>query len=553
MQTKYRYRCGCEFEIAGPPPTPGGLPRLVFDPYNIRPDCHDTWALLAKGHTKGVFQLESPLGKQWCKTLGPKEMEHMSALGALLRPGCLKAEMEPGVSMTKLYCLRVNGDAPVTSFHPALDPILSPTLQVLVYQEQSMKLGQLLAGFDLKEVDRLRKAIGKKDEKEMTAVGQLFLAKAKEKGVVPYDVAETVWGWIQKSGRYQFNKAHSLSYGVIGYITAFIKTHFVVQYFDMWCRYASLKSEPLVEIAELVNEAKLFDVPILPPDFRTTKKHFSTDFIRVRFGLSDIKGVGPSQINKLREGVAQVSSSLGKRVGEWSWVEVLKHFSHHISVSTMERLISVGAFDYFGLGRRTRMIEEFKLWASLTKTEQAWMRAFGKGDLLTSLKELARPKKEGGGCATKHRVSAVQSRIQLLEKPPMPLEDLPNWVARTETELLGVALTCSEVDALDQRDVNTSCKEFLNGSNGHFGSIILGVKVESVKVVKTKRGKSAGQDMAFLTVSDSSCGMADITVFAEAWEKYKEVLVENSCVILLGERGRNKDGLIVKKAHLMGG
>jgi DNA polymerase III alpha subunit len=565
---KYQFPCGCEFEIVGPSPVQGGLPLLDFDAYAIRPDCSATWELLSRGRCKGVFQLESPLGKQWSKQLKPREMEHMSALGALLRPGALKAEVEPGLTMTKLYCQRLNGEVPVTSFHPALDPILASTYQVLVYQEQSMRIGRELAGFDLKEVDRLRKAIGKKDEKEMSAVGELFLARAKEKGVVPYEVAETVWGWIKKSGRYQFNHSHSLSYGVIGYITAYIKTHFPVQFFWSWLRYAQEKSEPMMEIAELVNDAKLFDVPVMPPDIRSLKKRFSTNFLEVRFGMSDVKNIGNAQIAKIREAAAEATKELDKPISGWSWYEALTCFTHRAPASTIERLISVGSFDHLGNGLRTLHLEEFRLWTFLTDKERDWIRKRrGQFDsLLPAVKALAQPRKPAkgklkkgepepvgpfGGCANDNRQQAVASRVLLLEHPPTPLEDLPNWVARTEAELLGAAATCSEVDGLDQRDVNCTCKEFQQGHNGHYGTVILGVKIENQRTITCKRGKSAGRKMAYLTISDASCALSDVVVFPDAWFQFQEVLVENNCVILQGERDRKSDQFIVKKAYLM--
>src|SRR5581483_6191530 len=105
MAETYRFDCGCEFEVLGPPPTPGGLPLLKYSAYeDTRPDCAATWSLLGRGHTKGVFQLEKQLGQQWARTLRPEHIDHMSALGALLRPGCLKAVDEDGVSMTQHYC-----------------------------------------------------------------------------------------------------------------------------------------------------------------------------------------------------------------------------------------------------------------------------------------------------------------------------------------------------------------------------------------------------------------------------------------------------------------
>ena len=136
-----------------------------------------TWNLFKDGLTKGVFQLESNLGRAWSKRLSPKNLEELAALIALIRPGCLKAIID-GKSMTQRFIDRKNKEEEVSYLHPSLEEILKPTYGVLVYQEQSMRIAQKLAGFDLKEADDLRKAIGKKNAKLMARVKDSFLKGA---------------------------------------------------------------------------------------------------------------------------------------------------------------------------------------------------------------------------------------------------------------------------------------------------------------------------------------------------------------------------------------
>ena len=124
-------------------------------------DDKKTWQLFAEGKTKGVFQLESNLGKSWSKKLAPNTIEELSALIAIIRPGCLKAYVD-GKSMTQHFIDRKHGREEVTYLHESLEEILAPTYGVLVYQEQSMRIAQKIAGFNLEEADELRKAIGKK-------------------------------------------------------------------------------------------------------------------------------------------------------------------------------------------------------------------------------------------------------------------------------------------------------------------------------------------------------------------------------------------------------
>ena len=156
------FNCGCQFTKLGTETREdNGLPSISLDIDHINYDCEETWNLICEGRTKGVFQLESNLGKSWSKRIRPRTIEQLAALSALLRPGCLKAIVD-GKSMTQHYADRKNGVEDVTYMHESLEPILRSTQGVLVYQEQSMQIAQKIAGFDLKEADNLRKAIGKK-------------------------------------------------------------------------------------------------------------------------------------------------------------------------------------------------------------------------------------------------------------------------------------------------------------------------------------------------------------------------------------------------------
>ena len=166
-----------------------------------------TWDLFKNGYTKGVFQLESNLGKAWAKKLAPSNLEELSALIAIIRPGTLKA-ITDGKSMTQRYVDRKHGRDEVTYLHESLEEILKPTHGVLVYQEQSMRIAQKLAGFNLKEADELRKAIGKKKADLMAKVKKAFLKGATSKGIVTKETAEAIFSWIEKSSRYALSLIH---------------------------------------------------------------------------------------------------------------------------------------------------------------------------------------------------------------------------------------------------------------------------------------------------------------------------------------------------------
>lgn len=212
---KYRFECGCELPILGESVNKSGLPLLDIDFYNLRLDCPGTWGLIGTGMTKGIFQVESQLGRQWSKEIKPGCIEDMSAISALLRPGCLKSFLSDGHSMTQHYADRKNNKEPVTPYHPAVDNVLKDTFSLLLYQEQSMILAKEVAGFTLVEADMLRKAIGKKKADEMAKVKKMFLEKAATHGVVTKEQAEEIFGWIESSQRYAFNKCLSFDTEVI--------------------------------------------------------------------------------------------------------------------------------------------------------------------------------------------------------------------------------------------------------------------------------------------------------------------------------------------------
>lgn len=354
----YKMDCGCKFDILEDKIKEKGktleyytsnnlVPPLKLDIANVPTDCKYVWQMLGKGLTKGVFQLESNLGRQWTKKLMPESVEHLSALGALLRPGCLRSiDAETGLSLTELYCERKNRRLGTKYLHPSLIPILESTYGVLTYQEQAMAIVQAIAGFNLQEADMLRKAIGKKLPEEMAKVEVMFFEGVKKTGIVSEEQAKEIFGWIKESQRYSFNKSHSLSYGINGYWSAYCKAHFPVQFFTSYLRYAKEKADPLTEIRELINEAKLMDIEVLTPDLRSMKKHFFTDGKKIQFGLADVKGIGEAQVDKLRNAIIQAEEIYGKSLAQLSWYDFLICVSPNVQSTTMERLIEVGALSY---------------------------------------------------------------------------------------------------------------------------------------------------------------------------------------------------------------
>jgi DNA polymerase III alpha subunit len=546
MTRLYRFACGCSWPVLEENTPDGVIPLLDFDVSQAPDDCPAVWEMLGRGLTKGVFQLESSLGRQWCKRLMPESCEHMGALGALLRPGCLKAVDEEGVSMTQHYARRKNGEEDVAGFHPAIDPILSTTYNVLTFQEQMMFIARDVAGFDLVKMDKLRKAVGKKDQKELSAVRDMFLEGAKKAAVLTEEQAATVWGWIQQSGRYAFNRSHAVSYGLTGYDSAYIKAHFPLAFYTAWLRTAKQKPDPQLEVRELVDDARVFGVDVQPPDLTRPEPHTHTDRRVVRFGLGDVKGVGGVQVQRVIAAVRAAEEKLGKPLSACGAVEFLLWVAAEVSSTVLKNLVMAGAARWLGADRQ-RLLAEYDVFSRLTDKEVEWLRRLpGVGGLTfeRALALLAPTKKAGGGTATAGRREAVLSYLALLQNPPTSLGDSPAWLAWAEEQVLGVALTASRVDSCDLSQVNATCKEVVGGRTGF---MLLGVEVKAAREFRTKKGKTPGRKMAFLTVADATCTLDDLVVFPDEWKEYGGLFHPGNLVIVQGERQKDKEGLVVKK------
>ena len=533
----YKFECGCSWPIIEESKIEGALPLMEVDPLKL-PYCQSTWDLFARGDTKGVFQLESDLGKQWSKRLRPKNAEHLSAIGALIRPGTLRALDENGISMTAHYCKRANFEEPVESYHPVVDEILKSTYGSLVFQEQAMELSKSVAGFTLQEADKLRKSMGKKLASEMAKCKKIFIEGAKKVEIVSEKQAEEIFSWIEQSQRYSFNKSHSCCYGLTGYDTAYLKSHFPVQFYCSWLYYAKDKLDSQLEIMDLVEDARKFNIDVLAPDAFKLNKNFATDGLNIWFGITDIKGIGESQFNKLKASMEKNKDKLN------TWENFVVFCSDEIPSSTIIKLISVGGFKRYNSCRQ-KLLAEYNSWVQLTDKEREWIKInFTESTIAELISSAAKPKKENGGCSNQNRVLFLKDLANLLINPPSPHIDLPQWLIWSEKDALGISLTCNAIDSCDTAQANTTCKEFLNGKTGF---MIFGVEVRRCKEVVTKAGKSPGSKMAFMSISDSTGKVDDVICFPDSYKDSWSLLKEGNTVLIHGEKSRGSDSLLVKK------
>ena len=176
-----------------------------IDLYNLPENDSDVWDIICNGDVIGLFQVETFTGKRWCKAAKPRSIEELSDVISILRPGTANC-IENGKSLSQHYVDRKHGLDAVPKIHPAIDTILHQTYGVLTYQEQSIQLAKVICGFSDQQAELLRKSMGKKDSKLMAEVKEMFLKGAKEANVVPYELAEHIFEFIQKSEKYSFNK-----------------------------------------------------------------------------------------------------------------------------------------------------------------------------------------------------------------------------------------------------------------------------------------------------------------------------------------------------------
>jgi DNA polymerase III alpha subunit len=511
----------------------------------------ETWQLFADGKTKGIFQLESNLGKSWSKKLAPNNIEELSALIAIIRPGTLKAYVD-GKSMTQHYVDRKHGREEVTYLHPALEDVLKPTYGVLVYQEQSMRIAEKIAGFNLQEADVLRKAIGKKKADLMNEVKKSFIAGAERVGTVSKDEAEQIFGWIEKSSRYAFNKSHSVSYAVCSYWSAYFKAHHTNEFFLSYLYYANEKQDPHQEVYELISEAKLFDIETRTPSLTNFDRKFNIRKNKIYFGIKDIKSLTGATGDKLIETVVVAEQELKKSVKNFTWLEILLFIASKISSTSFKALASIGFFRNFdGNVTRNKALYDYEIYRTLTKSEQTWIldnySTKKWKTFIDCLQDLAPTKKEGGGTSKADRKQVVENEIQLLTNPPYDLEDDPSWIIDQEIKYLGCPITMTRVETSDTSAANTTCREIINGKRGKDMCIV--ANVQRVSDYTITKGESKGQVMSFLNIEDDTCMLDGVIIFPKVKEKYKYILYEGNNLIFCGSVSEKDTSFIVEKIH----
>jgi len=457
-------------------------------------DDKKTFGLFSRGETIGVFQFESSGMREYLKKLKPEGIEDLIAMNALYRPGPL------GSGMVDDFIQRKHGKKKVEYLHPMLEPILKETYGVVVYQEQVMRIASDLGGFSLGDADLLRRAMGKKLVDEMRAQNEEFL-KGTSKNKIPEKVAEEIFDLMDKFAGYGFNKSHSTGYGLIAYQTAYLKVHYPAEFM---ANTLSTEMDKIERIVTLIEECKRMNIQLYPPDVNRSVEKFVAQNEGISFGLGAIKNVGKSAI----ESIISARETIGNFKTIFDFLENVD--LRAVNKKVMESLIQSGATDSLE-GTRAQKITGLEVANSYAQTKQSEKE---KGQ--TNIFDM-------GGETTEVEMNGM---IQL----PKVVEWSKFESLAKEKEFLGFYLSGhpllkyeDEVQCLSTVPLDL-IKSLKDKTSIQIGGIITTIKTHITK---------KNDVMAFITLEDFS-GNVELIAFADTYEKYKDLISNDSMVFIKG-------------------
>lgn len=469
---------------------------------------------------------------------------HNFIAGNTIVHNCTDAELD-GKSLTQVYADRKNGLSETKYIHPSLEPILKDTYGILIYQEQAMRIAMDIGGFTEQKADELRKAAGKKDVALMNKLKEDFVQGAIEKGVVSQEIAEQIYEWIQASSRYSFNLSHAVGYAYLAYHSAYAKKHDLIYTLAVNLTEAHNKPFKMDEIKTLIMDCKRFGLEVYPPSLLHMYENFTIDEPRgiVYYGASHIKNVGSNKFKIVKEFL----DNLDKDITKVTWMDILIGLDR-LDKEGFNALVSCNALTPINSKiSRNQQLYEYRKWKDLTQKEKDFIKENKVSDnLLENIGFLINNAK-----INSRRIKSVMSIYDTVKFPPRSLEDDNLWIANTEEEYMGCALTCSKVNSAEYAsEINLECHEISSGECGPVNNVCIGVKINSVNEYKiTKEGKSQNKIMCFMSVEDASGELRSVTLFPEEYQENKKLLFSGNMVLLYGDVNNKKGELsfVVKK------
>jgi len=471
----------------------------------------ETYKMLSSGMTSGVFQLESSGMTGVCVSLKPQNIEDITALIALYRPG-------PMESIPRFIACKQD-PAKVTYKHPLLEPILSVTYGCIVYQEQVIDIFRHLAGYSLGQADMIRRAMSKKKAKDVERERQFFIYGDPERGIVgcvkngvSVEAAQSIYDEIYDFANYAFNKAHAAAYAVVAYQTAWFKCHHPREYMAALLTSVLDSSE---KVAEYIAECREMKIPLLPPDINESQPDFSVSSGGIRFGLTALKGVGRAFMT----GMLKERTEHGLFTDFMDFCE--RMFDQELNRRVLESLIKSGAFDSMGC-RRSQLMQVY-------------------GQVLDGIAESRRRNVEGQldlfGMGGKEEQNVVQTALVLPDIPEYSAAELMTM----EKETTGLYLTGHPMDqyrelvrrrgAVPIGSIMTDFAREEGPQEYRDGQRVMVAGIVAAYKTRTTRNNTL---MAYVNLEDDTGGM-ELLCFSRVMDESGGYIRDNSALLVTGK------------------
>ena len=457
-----------------------------------------TFDLLASGETTGVFQLESAGMRRYIRELRPTSVYDLAAMVALYRPGPM--------DNIPAYIRRKHGEEKITYLHPLLEPYLSKTYGIFVYQEDIMAAARALAGFSGPEADTLGYAIRKKKDKVLQQMMAKFVPQAAERGVKP-EIIDAVFAAFQPFARYGFNKAHATTYGLVAYQTAYLKANYTVEYM---ASVLTAFRDSTEKVAAAIAECRRLGIEVRPPDVHRSHLDFTVEGEAIRFGLLAVKNVGQGAIESIiaareADGEFRSLADLCRRID-----------LRLVNKRVLESLIKVGALGRFGHPAQLLVALDDAMAAAQAEQRD---RSSGQTALF-------------GG----------EAEPEALERPlPAATEAPPRERLRWEKELIGLYLSDHPLAALAQQ-----LDRYVTAYSGDLGEemdqqrVVVGGVVTGIRRVITKTKATMG----VATLEDLQ-GTVEAIVFPRTFEATASTWQEDAILLVAGRVDHKGDGSVI--------
>lgn len=492
---------------------------IDLDLESLSLDDPESYRLLARGDTLGVFQLDGGPMRSLLKLMEPEEFEHISAVLALYRPGPMGANSHTN------YALRKNGKQEIEPIHPELEEplkdILDTTYGLIVYQEQVMAIAQKVANYTLGEADLLRRAMGKKKKAELDKQYATFhdgmISNGYSEGAV-----KALWDILLPFSDYAFNKAHTAAYGLVSYWTAYLKAHFPQEYMAALLTSVGDNKDKL---ALYLNECRAMGITVLAPDVNESTLTFAPVGDDIRFGMGAIRNVGANVV----EGMIAAREEKGRYE---SFNDFLKKVPLQVcNKRTIESLIKAGAFDDLGHTRRSlSLIHEAAVDAAVAVKRK---EAAGQFDLFGSL--------------------GIDDALG--DELTVTIPDVPDWDRREklnfERDMLGLYVSDHPLRGLERAlsDAATHSVHDIIGEDSHVRDGETVTIAGMLTGVSRRIAKSSGNQYASVELEDPSGATITVMFFSRAYETMGAALADDLICSIRGRVQRRDDGSVNMSAQ----